>query len=293
VPRGRFLGREVSTSERLASCSGPSPDKSRLLWTWCVPWSDRDGRLSGSPAVLRGLIVPMLGWSLEDVESAIVDLEGVGLVRRYTDDSGKLVLELWNFAGHQQGMKYQRETASKFGAGPEWSGVGPDNSGVVRPKSKPKGKSKPKPKDKNKGVCADPSVVAVWASYVAAWERHNAGKGGPTPTLSPERLRAITARLREGHSVADLSTIPARLFASAWHLGQNDRETAYLGAEHAFGKAERVERWLSKPAGRQSDGTGGLGRNYVQHGGAAGVAMMDEITRKAEAMKARRDGTDG
>jgi len=157
VPRGRFLGREVSTSERLASCSGPSPDKSRLLWTWSMPWADRDGRLPGSVAVLRALVVPMLDWSLDDTEAAIADLESVGLVLRYQDEAGRKVLELWNFAAHQQGMKYDREAPSKYGPNPDGSGEVRTKSEVVRPKYKSKSKFKSKSKSKSRGAPAAPT----------------------------------------------------------------------------------------------------------------------------------------
>jgi hypothetical protein len=82
--------------------------------------------------------------------------------------------------------------------------------------------------------------------------------------------------------VADLSSIPARLFASPWHRGDNDRSTAYLGAEHAFGSAERVERWLAR-AEKQP----GLGRNWVQQGGQEAIDGAAEITRRVEELDIR------
>ena len=147
------MGRDISTSERLAGVS----DQARLLWTWAIPWTDRDGRLPGSTAVIKAQLVPMLPWSIDAVETAIEQLEQAGLVHRYVDGEGRKVLELWNFAAHQQGMKYDREAPSKYGPNPDGSGEVRTKSEVVRPKYKSKSKFKSKSKSKSRGAPAAPT----------------------------------------------------------------------------------------------------------------------------------------
>lgn len=127
----------MSTSPRLARLKS---DRSRLLWTWMLPHCDRDGRLGGDPVKVRGLVVPELGWSLDDIDSCLVDLQSCGLVKLYTDESGRRVIELPSFREHQAGMRYDRESPSKYGdAGfdpntgpPKRAAITPDTSGVVR-----------------------------------------------------------------------------------------------------------------------------------------------------------------
>ena len=157
-----------------------------------------------------------------------------------------------------------------------------DQSGAVAPSSEV---APPTAAELAKAIRAA-DIATVWASYIAAWTNHHPGKG-PKPRLTTTRRSAISARLTDGHSVEALCSIPAKLFASAHHLGQNDRETAYLGSEYAFGKAERVERWLTKAAPR-------IGRGYVQHGGQEGIAMLPELNRRTAELKrslAKETGT--
>ena len=157
-----------------------------------------------------------------------------------------------------------------------------DQSGAVAPSSEV---APPTAAELAKAIRAA-DIATVWASYIAAWTKHHPGKG-PKPRLTTGRRSAISARLTDGHSVEALCSIPAKLFASAHHLGQNDRETAYLGSEYAFGKAERVERWLTKAAPR-------IGRGYVQHGGQEGIAMLPELNRRTAELKrslAKETGT--
>ena len=283
MPRGRFVGREVSTSERLANCSGPNPDKSRLLWTWSVPWSDRDGRLPGSAAVLRGLIVPMLGWSLAETEAAIVDLEGVGLVRRYEDGEGRRVMQLWNFDAHQKGMNYAREAASKYGDGPEESGYVRTKSGVVRPKYKGKSKSKPKYKGK-KDQAADAATARVWAAFSA--KRAGRYPKGNGLLLSKDRESSIKARLKDYGEERVMAAL-AKFFDPSlfWAKGDHAKRPELL-----FRSVDQFEKIEAASPSKAP----GIGRGYVQHGGQEGIAMLPELNRKTAELKrslAKETGT--
>jgi hypothetical protein len=150
VARGRFIGREVSTSPKLAQLE---TDRARLLWTWMVPHADRDGRIGGDPIKVRGLVVPNLGWTLEEIAECLEELERARVIRAYVDANGRRVVEICAFHEHQAGMRYDREAPSKFtpeesglgpelsGLGPELSGLGPELSGVTEPKLLKSGRS--------------------------------------------------------------------------------------------------------------------------------------------------------
>ena len=53
--RGRMLWGSISTSERVNRLSL----KAALLYTWLLPHADDQGRMSGSPATIKAVVVPM------------------------------------------------------------------------------------------------------------------------------------------------------------------------------------------------------------------------------------------
>lgn len=122
MPRGRFLSRDVSTSERLANLSS---DFARLLWTWGVAHADRDGRLPGNPRVLRAVVCPLLDVSTSQIAEAIKDLVKCRLVKTYDTADGTTAIQIAKFRAHQQGIRYSREAPSKYGPGPDRNNSGP------------------------------------------------------------------------------------------------------------------------------------------------------------------------
>ncbi|WP_051058740.1 DnaD domain-containing protein [Paenibacillus shenyangensis] len=104
----RMLSKVISVSEKVNML----PDIfSMLLFTWMIPHADDYGRLPGSPAKVKALVVPMLDKSLRDVEQAIRQLEEQGVIVWYETDGDK-VIEIVNFAQHQEGLKSKKK--SKF-----------------------------------------------------------------------------------------------------------------------------------------------------------------------------------
>jgi hypothetical protein len=131
MPDGRFVSRGISQSEQLAAASFEAD----YLFGRCIPHLDRDGRMSGHPALVKSQACPL---RKEITEAMIPDLlrtlAGLGLVKWYEAD-GKQVLEFPKFRLHQKGMKYEREAESRFppstydgsiDLGATYSGGGPD-----------------------------------------------------------------------------------------------------------------------------------------------------------------------
>ena len=148
MARGRFISRDVSTSGKLADLE---TDTARMLWAFVMAFADRDARVTGNTDELRATVVPRLSHiTASDITRTIRDWQNAGLADWYTDDQGREVIQFWNFAYQQKGMKYDREAPSKFGPNPDGSALGPETSGGVRPKVKPKKKSKSKLKTKAK-----------------------------------------------------------------------------------------------------------------------------------------------
>lgn len=82
-----------------------------LLFTWIIPHTDDFGRLAGSAAKVKALVVPMLDKSLREVNESIQRLNDQGLILWY-EAEGEKVIQIINFEKHQQGL--HKRTRSKF-----------------------------------------------------------------------------------------------------------------------------------------------------------------------------------
>jgi hypothetical protein len=113
VARGRFISKTISENEELAQVSL----EAALLFTWCIPHLDREGRMSGNPDLIKATACPLRpeidSGSIPDL---LRTLGGVGLVHWYEVD-GRQVLFFPKFHDHNKGLKYDREAASRY---PDW-----------------------------------------------------------------------------------------------------------------------------------------------------------------------------
>src|SRR5216117_3913192 len=55
MAEGRFVSRSISTNEQLASVS----IEAALLFSWCIPHLDVDGRLAGSAMYIKANVAPL------------------------------------------------------------------------------------------------------------------------------------------------------------------------------------------------------------------------------------------
>lgn len=110
MPDGRFLAKSISHNQELASVS----IEAALLFTWCIPHLDREGRMPGHPALVKSIACPMRPEiTVESVPELLRSLGGRGLIRWYEVD-GKQVLEFPGFKNHQRGARLDREAASRL-----------------------------------------------------------------------------------------------------------------------------------------------------------------------------------
>jgi hypothetical protein len=85
----------------------------------------------------------------------------------------------------------------------------------------------------------------VFAHWLGHWRRVINGKR--SPALSTARAAAIRARLREGHSVADMKRAIDGLWADRWHVEHN-----HYGLELVCRNAETLGKWMDaaeRPSG--------------------------------------------
>jgi len=54
MPKGRMLNKKISKNEEVAKLSC----KAALLYSWCIPHLDVEGRIEASPEIIKGVVVP-------------------------------------------------------------------------------------------------------------------------------------------------------------------------------------------------------------------------------------------
>lgn len=113
MARGRFISESVATDARLNSLSV----EAELVYLMTVPHLDRDGLISGDPDVLWGKVCPKRRLFIDRIAVFIQEWAKAGLVTMYDSDEGP-VLWFGGFAKNQVGLRYDRETPSKFPAPP-------------------------------------------------------------------------------------------------------------------------------------------------------------------------------
>lgn len=133
MAEGRFLSRSISTNEQLASVSF----EAAMLFTWCIPHLDVEGRLAGNAMYLKSNVVPLRDEiTLRKIPkllaelAAAVDRQGQPLVIWY-EAGRQQVLQFPGFAGQQKGLRKDREAASKL---PPVSEAVRILAGIVAPK---------------------------------------------------------------------------------------------------------------------------------------------------------------
>lgn len=117
-----MVSKVISISEKVNSLSLFG----RLLYTWMIPHTDDFGRMPGSPAKIRALVVPMGDETVRDVEEALSDMSIRGLIQWYGVD-GEKYIQIVNFDEHQQGL--HKRTKSKYPDPPEDSEDSQESSG--------------------------------------------------------------------------------------------------------------------------------------------------------------------
>lgn len=112
----RMISKVISISEKVSNL----PDVfDMLLFTWMIPHTDDFGRMAGSPAKVKALVVALLDRTKADVEASLERLNKEGLIIWYEIDGEKIV-QIVNFEKHQQGL--HKRTTSKFPEPPGISG---------------------------------------------------------------------------------------------------------------------------------------------------------------------------
>lgn len=225
MANGRFVSRSISTNEQLGAVS----IEADFLFGRCIPHLDRDGRITGNPALLAATVAPLraeltphcVAGLLEELASA-VDADGVPLVLWY-EVAGQRVLAFPGFSRQQQGMKYDREAASRF----------------------------PAPNDPRARHLAGPGLTS------AATPTTPPGTAAPGSGSTPEEVRTrsglsgsgieveVQAEAKRAHEAGPGRTSAATAAPSLSHSQTHSRSLAELRTtwlEHFYGSATEARR---------------------------------------------------
>lgn len=137
MARGRIISKSLSTSQRFLALqdaekgappniwsAGKLAEFCQLLFGLVVIHTDDFGRLQGDAQTVKFLVFPGSPRKLPEFETALVHLHNVELITLYTDDSGRIYLQVNNFEPHQSGL--HKRTKSRFPDPP------PGKSGKLR-----------------------------------------------------------------------------------------------------------------------------------------------------------------
>jgi hypothetical protein len=243
-----MLNRKISVDAVVARLINENGAAHGLVFTWMIAHLDRDGRMTGDPLAVKGMVAPMLAdvseETVSEMLSAAVDL---GLVELYEDDRGQRFVSYPKFEANQIGLRYKREPVSDFpdpdvcrklsgslpetfrknaGKDPEVfrksSGSDPaEGNGIEGNGNKGKGR-----KDLSESLCASDGPITgvvkdIWNHY-RRWH--------PRASIEPgeKNSKLCRARLKEGFSPDDLKQSIDGYHRSPFHCGKNDNGTKYL-----------------------------------------------------------------
>src|SRR3990172_9497275 len=106
VADGRFLSRSVGQNEQLAQVSL----EAALLFTWCLPHLDVEGRMTGNPQLVRAKVCPLRPEvTITRIPGLLRELVRHELIVWY-EVQGRHYLAFPGFARQQRGLRKNKQT---------------------------------------------------------------------------------------------------------------------------------------------------------------------------------------
>ncbi|GMA64731.1 DnaD domain protein [Alicyclobacillus fastidiosus] len=102
----RMISKSISVSEQVNSMS----TFASLLFTWMIAHADDFGRMPGSPAKVKALVMPMRPESVHEVEKAIQEMVEQDLITWY-EVSGVRYIQFNTWERHQTGLHKRTKSA--------------------------------------------------------------------------------------------------------------------------------------------------------------------------------------
>lgn len=105
MPKGRMLNKKISFDEKVAHLSLGSA----LLYTWCIPNLDVEGRIYADASILKGTIVPFIKeLTVEKIEKCVNEISESGLIVLYGNS-----VKYMQFNGFLKNQKINKDKESR------------------------------------------------------------------------------------------------------------------------------------------------------------------------------------
>ena len=208
IKPGFFVNDDLADCEPLA----------RLLFIGLWTIADAEGRLKDRPRQIKAQILP---YDECDTDSLLINLEQSRFIQRYSIQ-GQPVIQVVNFAKHQNPHKNEKEKGSSFGVYEERdddtekkqqvieeSGIieiSPDKSGATRDESLLPITESLNPLTES-GTKKDEPLVSGRPSKAKKILEYLNNKTGKGFKPVPANIGLINSRLKEGHSDDELMTV--------------------------------------------------------------------------------------
>jgi len=266
MPEGRFLSKSISSDWNLNQCS----IEADYLFARCIPHLDREGRMTGHPGQIKGLVVPLRA-ELDPigVDRALGELAAAGLVVWY-EVEGKPYLCFPGFQKNQKGLRAEREAASAI---PEPAKGRPITT-VLRRTPELSGQSEVEVKG-SEGKNPERATRVVDVEYTVSGLIEEArtvlGCGiWPENGLECRKARDVIIKHWEGRGV-ELSQVYAAIHGLRIMVDRGDVE------------------WLKDRKGRPIDGIQALANTRAVIPGADGTQLRPLFSAAVEAYYGQRD----
>jgi hypothetical protein len=148
MPRGRIISKSISRSEKVASLSLAG----KLLFTWLIPHTDREGRLEADVWKIKDIVPFIDEINPKNIPSLLSDMQGADLIHYYGDGNCKY-LQIKDFEKYNTHAK-DREAESVIPAPDEVK----IKSGVPHEEMPIQVKVKVKAKEKEREITHPPFV---------------------------------------------------------------------------------------------------------------------------------------
>ncbi len=100
MAKARMLHKSISYSIEVSNLTLPA----QLLFTWMIAHADDDGRLKGDPKYIKGMIVPLMNWSIKKIRNYIEFMRNEGLIY-YWEENNEWYIEFIKWTSFQSIQK--------------------------------------------------------------------------------------------------------------------------------------------------------------------------------------------
>ncbi len=217
MAKGRILNKKISFDERVAKLSL----EATLLFTWCIPHLDCEGRLYAEPEILKGMVTPFIKeLTTQKIEKCIKEIAEVGLIILYGD--GHKYMQFKGFNNNQSIIK-NREAPSTIPT-PDLIGINSSNNLAKCNVMERKGKD-------------DEETTQIFFSYFILKTKKDF-------KLTEACQDLIKKRLSEGYTLEQLKKAVDNFVLDDWPERQNRLDLIYCIGKQK-GKPDALEHWIN------------------------------------------------